>query len=338
MNVLDLDIPSSQFAIFSNHSDSLFMEDLQEQFFFPLRNQLLSYLDESSSKFPHIDFDTLEPFVTELINSLDPRLVPQLRKLGYGGSSVTSSEWNKAKAHKGTMIFLWFYPHFANLLMNIHLLSSVVIRSTEIHLKELINTKNFVAAKSFIDEINRARWNRPQNTSERQSGVSNLGSVSEALLEKALNGLIDRRNFFKTNNQKVQSYGDFVLMCLPNNLWLSVKSNFARERLLASGYSTDILGVGFFTSPDEFTSPAKIRNFQRVGFLAMYLPEIPISEDQIKNNTNTYNQVVAHYKITGNLPLNINGTKFIRPLSQLHSDLEQLIDVENIANRTTINF
>jgi hypothetical protein len=337
MIIIDLEVPQHQFPILT--SDKFIpTQSLIDNFFIPVRNELIAKSNVNTVVYPHIDFDLIKPFMTNILGQLTSDDVIALKKLGYDGKSISTPEWNKAKEHKTMMVFLWFYPHFSNLLQNIHLLSAVVLRSTEIHLGDSINTVNFVEAKKFIDQINRQRWNRDQDTSERQSGVSNLGSVSEALLENALCELIDNQNFFKTNNQKVQSYGDFVLMCLPNNLWLSVKSNFARERLLASGYTTDILGVGFFTSADEFTSASKIRNFQRVGFLAMYLPEIPISEQQTIDNTNTYTQVMDYYALNGNAPVNINGTSFIRPLSQLHVDLSGVLQTKNIANRTTIEF
>lgn len=337
MKIIDLEIPPHELLILT--SDKFIPSpSLIDDFFLPIRNLLITKADVNTISYPHIDFDLIKVFLTKLLGGLGVDQVNQLRKLGYDGKPISKGEWNKAKEHKAMMIFLWFYPHFSNLLQNLHLLSSVVLRSTEIHLEESINTANFVEAKKFIDEINRLRWSRAQSVSERQSGVSNLGSVSEALLENALSELIDDKNFFKTNNQKVQSYGDFVLMCLPNNLWLSVKSNFARERLLASGYTTDILGVGFFTSAEEFTSASKIRNFQRVGFLAMYLPEIPISEQQIADDTNTYTQVKDYYAHRGFAPVNINGTEFIRPLSQLHGDLNRVLQTKNIANRTAIEF
>lgn len=337
MKIIDLEIPQHQFPILT--SDKFVpTHSLIDNFFIPVRNKLIDKANFDTAVYPHIDFDLIKVFLAGVLGQLSVEDVRDLKKLGYDGKSISTGDWNRAKEHKTMMVFLWFYPHFSNLLQNIHLLSSVVLRSTEIHLGDCINTINFVEAKKFIDHINRHRWSRDQDTSERQSGVSNLGSVSEALLENALCELIDNQNFFKTNNQKVQSYGDFVLMCLPNNLWLSVKSNFARERLLASGYTTDILGVGFFTSADEFTSASKIRNFQRVGFLAMYLPEIPISEQQTVDDTNTYTQVMDYYALNGSAPVNINGTSFIRPLSQLHADLSKVLQTKNIANRTTIEF
>lgn len=309
-----------------------------DRFFNPLHNYLSNQIDLNTQKYPHIDFDLVKVFLFDLLNTLPEPVITDIKNIGVMGKNISKDQWTNQREHRALMVFLQFNPEFSDLLTNIHLLSSIAILSAECHINSSINTQNFVTAKQFIDEINRHRWTRQQNKSEQQSGVSNLGQVSEGLLEKALHQLIDGRNFFKTNNQKVQSYGDFVLMCLPNNLWLSVKSNFARERLLASGYTTDILGVGFFTSSNEFTSPSKIRNFQRVGFLAMYLPEIPISEKQIIEQSNTYDEVITHYGSKDSLPVNINGTKFIRPLSALHGDLLTLLSETNIANRIACDF
>jgi len=256
---------------------------------------------------------------------------------GSGHTALSKQEWNKSPENKAMQVFLWNFPEFSNLLFNIHLLAPVVLRSTEIYLGISIDAANFIQAKQFIDQINRERWNRPQSKSEQQSGVSNLGGVSEQLLEAAFGAMIDNVNFFKNTNQQVQSYGDFVMVCLPNNLWISVKSNFARERFLASGFTTDILGVGFFTDKDEFTSASKIRNYQRVGFLALYLPDVSVSEEQRIANTNTYSEVVEYYTVNNiNLPLNINGTTFLRPLSSIYSDLAKILAISDLKNRTTL--
>lgn len=336
MKVLDLDIPTEDTPVLN---DGLQPSDgLIDGYLKPLSRELKSRLNEKATDFPHIDYDELKDFLARLLNGLPEDLVTELRKIGRK-KPISKADWGKNPELKAIWQFLAFYPHFANLIQNIHLNADTVIRSTAVHFQEPIDTENFIKAKKFIDEINRKRWTRPQSDSEQQSGVSNLGAVSEALLEQALDELIDNKNFYRTTNNKIQSYGDFVLMCLPNNLWLSVKSNFARERLLASGYTTDILGVGFFTDKKEFTSAAKVRNFQRVGFLAMYLPDVPISEKQVKDDVNTFDLVKDYYERDGRtMPLNINGTSFIRPLSDLHRDLQGLLDIADIANRTTIDF
>jgi hypothetical protein len=310
---------------------------LWKEFFSPVYKNLYELINPNSSQYPHIDFDNFKIVMSNILNLLTEDDIKTLRSLGNG--IISKAEWEKSPENKAMMVFCWNFPEFANLLCNIHLLSLVSIKAAEVCLNIKIDAQNFINAKQFIDRINRQKWTRPQTNNEQQSGVSNLGGVSESLLEMAMEKLIDGTNFFKTHNQKIQSYGDFVLMCLPNNLWLSVKSNFARERLLASGYTTDILGVGFFTSKDEFTSQSKIRNFQRVGFLAMYLPDIPVSEDQVENNTNTYTEVQDFYDQNNiSLPLNINGTLFLRPLSQLHQDISKILAISDISNRTTLGF
>jgi hypothetical protein len=338
MIILDLDIPvdAEPIAYTEGAQPS---KNLIDIFFRPVKDELNSKIKLDTKKYPHIDFELFQPFLKKLIDALNQDDIEEIRKVGFNHKAISKTDWEKNREIRALMVFLCFYPQYANLLQNIHLNASIVIKSTSFHFNKEISTDNFVEAKQFIDQMNRDRWTRRQTHSEEQSGKSNLGTVSEALLENALVSLIDNENFFKTNNNKIQSYGDFVLMCLPNNLWLSVKSNFARERLLASGYTTDILGVGFFTSADEFTSASKIRNLQRVGFLAMYLPEIPISEEQVLNGKNTYQQVMDHYRSEGRSePFNINGTEFIRPLSQLHKDLYDILKVTKIANRTTIEF
>jgi len=306
-----------------------------DDFFFPLYTHLYSQLNASSSKYPQIDFDSQKTTIAGLLSQLSIEQVAALRGLGH--TAISKQEWNKNPENKAMQVFLWNFPEFSNLLFNIHLLAPVVLRSTEIYLGITIDAANFIQAKQFIDQINRERWNRPQNSSEQQSGVSNLGGVSEQLLEAAFGAMIDNVNFFKNTNQQVQSYGDFVMVCLPNNLWISVKSNFARERFLASGFTTDILGVGFFTDKDEFTSASKIRNYQRVGFLALYLPDVSVSEEQRTANTNTYSEVVEYYTVNNiNLPLNINGTAFLRPLSSIYSDLAKILAISDLKNRTTL--
>ena len=194
--------------------------------------------------------------------------------------------------------------------------------------------------KAYTNELYKKTWNRTLNESEKNSGVSTVGEISEKLVEGAFSGLIDNINFFNSKgNDAVKSYGDFVLMCLPNNLWLSVKSGYSRERLLASGFSNDILGVGFFEDFEEFTSESKNRNLKKVGFLAIYCPDIPVSRDQIENGTNTYDLIQDHFKMQNkDMPKNINGKDFIRKLSSIKDDLGRLLKEKDIKKRTTIGF
>ena len=198
-----------------------------------------------------------------------------------------------------------------------------------------ITFENISGFKSYLRETNEQRWTRELNDNEKQGSVSVLGSISEKLLAKALGSLVDNENLFQTTRDDVKSYGDFVLLGLPNNLWFSVKSGFARERLLASGFANDLIGVGFFQDPNEFMSLNKVRNFKKVGFLAIYLPDLPVTEEQELTNTSTYEGVMNHY---GNdRPQNINGSRFYRPLSELGNDISKLLTLP-IKQRSIISF
>jgi len=235
--------------------------------------------------------------------------------------------------------FISRHPKSLGLFINNLTLADLSIANAEVLLGKSVDITNFIQIKSIIDKIHRTAWNRELDKSESQSGVTTVGTISETLLKIVFGQLVDDTTFFQVGKSDVKSYGDFVLVCLPNNLWLSVKSNFARERLLASGYTNDILGVGFFQDAKEFTSRVRIRNFQRAGFLAMYCPDVSVSETQLQNNTNTYDQVVDHYQQDGGtIPHNINGKPFIRKLSNLASDLKTLLDETDIKKRTTVHF
>ncbi|MFN3237286.1 MAG: hypothetical protein ACE37D_09515 [Pseudomonadales bacterium] len=330
-------IPTGDFATYSN-KDTNIDDFVFNSFHHPVKNLIVGYINTRTATLPHVDFDNLKPQITTILAQLSDDVTLSVRRLGYGSGLISSQQWNKDPEHKALMVFLWAFPQFAYLITNVSLIAQVAIKSVEFLRGEQVDLDNFVHIKSRIDALNSQQWTRDKNPTERQSGVSNLGGISELLIEKALVDLLDDSTFFRTQNSKIQSYGDFVMMCLPNNLWLSVKSNFARERLLASGYTTDIVGVGFFQSSKEFLSLSKIRNFQRVGFLCMYLPEIPISTEQMETGNNTYSEVLEHYGGEDRLPKNINGTSFIRPLSRLSPDLRRLKEIEDPRDRTTVDF
>ena len=190
-------------------------------------------------------------------------------------------------------------------------------------------------------------WTRQKSISESQSSKSLLGTLSEKIIKNLFQSFLNSdstnsefsSDFFKVDERYSQSYGDFVLMCLPNNLWISVKSSFTRERMLVSGFSTDIVGVGYFEDYKEFISPSKIRNYQKAGFLALYIPDSPVNASQIEQGVTTFNLVKNHYETHMNQwPLNINGTEFLRPSSQLKRDLESLLAQKDIAKRSIVNY
>ena len=284
---------------------------------------------------PHIDCD-------QLINDVHGvDLYSQAIDEGISLQRASPKSTNKRREETQIAIqdFCKNYPLFVTFLQNCRLKADIAIKHAELLIGETCNIKNFIELKRIIGQFNALNWTREMDTSERQASVSNLGTISENLLKTSFGNLTDDKNFFKVTSGKVNSYGDFVLMCLPNNLWLSVKSNFARERLLASGYSNDILAVGFFEDYTEFTSQVKIRNMQRAGFLCIYIPDVAVTQGQKETNTSTYKQTLDYYNNSGDqLPLNINGTDFFRPLSDISTDLEKLLSESRIERRLSVNF
>lgn len=318
-----------------NPNEVSFEELPASEFLRELYSLLFELLEPTESLF-QINFDELD---TNIINSIIERNNPRQELKKINGKKVSLGEWNKNPIQKALVLFFSQFPVFNLFISNIHADSDISIKNAEMLLGESTSLDNFTNIKRKVDEINTLKWSRDKDLSERQAGVSILGNISESILAIAMNSIIDENNFFRSQNHDVQSYGDFVLMCLPNNLWISVKSNFARERLLASGFTTDIIGVGYFTDSNEFTSQTKIRNFIKVGFLAMYIPDVPITEEQIEDNISTYDEVMSYYHTNQLvLPKNINSKDFLRPLSQLYNDLNSLLEIQDIKRRTTVRF
>ena len=85
-----------------------------------------------------------------------------------------------------------------------------------------IDLNNFIDVKLQINKSHEFTWTREKkNPSEWNSGVTTVGEISEKLVEAAFGELVNDEDFFSSKgNRRVKSYGDFVLLCLPNNLWM----------------------------------------------------------------------------------------------------------------------
>ncbi len=263
------------------------------------------------------------------------------RAEGVHLQSANSGNPNSARWNNQTALQHFFesHPIFITFIQNCRLLGGLQLK----HAQELMNSAckldNFMDLKRICNQFYKQNWTRDQDSSESQASNTNLGHLSESLLKEAFSSILRENVFEKVGKSDARSYGDFVVSALPNNLWLSVKSNFARERLLASGFSNDIVGVGFFEEVKEFTSLVKIRHFQRAGFLAIYLPDEPVTIKQIDEGINTFESVEEHYaQSSKTLPTNINGKPFLRALSQLPADLESVIKHKSLRQRLTVNF
>ena len=308
--------------------------DFENEFFKTVYEELYRRLEDGLCK-PQIDCDELSNTgLGDKFYDLAKNCRLKIKK-----PSSKSSNPVREKCQNAVQLFCAEYPAFVTFMQNCRFKGSIAISHAEFITGDACSIDNFIKLKRVCGQFNKLNWTRQMDISEENASNTNLGNISESLLKLAFEGLTDSSTFIKVTNPNVSSYGDFVLTCLPNNLWLSVKSNFARERLLASGYSNDILAVGFFEDFSEFTSRVKIRNMSKAGFLAVYIPDVPVTSQQLNAGENTYDATLRYFKEHKmDLPLNINGTQFLRPLSSIANDLSVLLEQKNLSQRLSINF
>ena len=172
---------------------------LCEKFFEPLHSAFrseLSHHNLSDEVRPLIDIDNFGNSIESILSTLTDNEERRLRLIGYDQKGISPNEWGKNTIYKALIVFLDKYTEFSNVLLNCHLPASIAIKAASWHMDEDISATNFVSAKKLTSKFNSERWTRDQNLSERQSGVSNLGAISEGLLEIALESIIDDENFF----------------------------------------------------------------------------------------------------------------------------------------------
>lgn len=102
--------------------------------------------------------------------------------------------------------------------------------------------------------------------------VSVIGGVTEMICEIGLKAAAKNRYAHLPNDWKW--LGDYAITGLPFNLYVSVKSYYARERLIASGTgqgAAPIIGYGLFKDESEW-SPKRVHQYRHRGFIAVYMP------------------------------------------------------------------
>lgn len=116
--------------------------------------------------------------------------------------------------------------------------------------------------------------------------------------------------------------GDYAITGLPFNLYISVKSYYAKERLIVSGTgqgAAPVIGYGLFKDIDEW-SPTRVHQYRHRGFVAIYMP------------SDLYAQLAAR---TGRgcpstAILNIYNRPLLRDISEFANDIERVINPDLI--------
>jgi hypothetical protein len=137
------------------------------------------------------------------------------------------------------------------------------------------------------------------------------GKITESLVEIALN--LSAKDSFSPNTSKFFSWvGDFVLMGIPFNVIVSVKSFSAKERLLVSGSGTALaptIGYGWFKNPEEFKNKNRLQAYKVRGFTSIYMPKYTLKE--LPNEAKQFT--------------NINGNPFLRLIENFPEDISMVM-------------
>jgi len=102
--------------------------------------------------------------------------------------------------------------------------------------------------------------------------VKVTGALTECICQIALDATIPNR--YSTLPNKWKWLGDFAIIASPFNLYVSVKSYKAKERLLVSGtgqFTAPVIGYGLFDKPGEW-SESRTKQYKQRGFIAIYMP------------------------------------------------------------------
>lgn len=103
--------------------------------------------------------------------------------------------------------------------------------------------------------------------------VKVTGAVTELICKIALDASAPTR--YDTLPKTWDWIGDFAIMGSPFNLFVSVKSYKAKERLIVSGTGQNaapVVGYGLFDDPSEW-SPDRVKQYKQRGFVAIYMPK-----------------------------------------------------------------
>lgn len=102
--------------------------------------------------------------------------------------------------------------------------------------------------------------------------VSVTGKVTELICQIALQAVVPNR--FDRLPKTWDWVGDFAILGSPFNLFISVKSYKAKERLIVSGMGQNaapVIGYGLFDDATEW-SPDRVKQYKQRGFVAIYMP------------------------------------------------------------------
>ena len=160
--------------------------------------------------------------------------------------------------------------------------------------------------------------------------VSVIGKISEYICELALKSAAPGRYCRPPKNW--DWVGDYELLGAPFNLFISVKSYAAKERLIVSGtgqLAAPVIGWGLFNDKKEW-SPSRVKQYKQRGFLAIYMPRTlykSLDSEEIDESKD--------YPVTK--IVNIYGQPLIRKINAFADDVRKIYSGEGV-NANLENF
>lgn len=151
--------------------------------------------------------------------------------------------------------------------------------------------------------------------------VSLIGSLTEKICEIAIKAVCDEKRYSKLP-KNWKWLGDFAVTGLPFNLYISVKSYYAKERLIVSGtgqMAAPVVGYGLFKDVNEW-NPSRVGQYKHRGFVAIYIPHDIY--DALSRKTGKGHPVTD--------VKNIYDKPFLRDIADFSNDLKNVVNTNNI--------
>lgn len=160
--------------------------------------------------------------------------------------------------------------------------------------------------------------------------VKVTGAVTELICKIALDAAApDRYDHLPKTWDWV---GDYAIMGSPFNLFISVKSYKAKERLIVSGMGQNaapVVGYGLFNDPSEW-SPDRVKQYKQRGFIAIYMPRLLYDTLERMSSTTPALSPVEQRKYTPEKDYpatnitNIYNRPLLRKLEYFASDIQNI--------------
>lgn len=156
--------------------------------------------------------------------------------------------------------------------------------------------------------------------------VKVTGAVTELICKIALDAAAPTR--YDKLPKTWDWIGDYAIMGSPFNLFISVKSYKAKERLIVSGTGQNaapVIGFGLFDDPTEW-SPDRVKQYKQRGFIAIYMPNQLYNTLAAMIPTQGLPQrLMRKYSATNGYPAteikNIYDRPLLRKLEDFHTDI-----------------